>query len=526
MVAVAQERVADLLDIAAIRTEKAERYLREFVKQAWHVVEPATPYQHNWHIDALCDHLQATLPPLPGYDPAAMQWPSSAIRNLLITMPPRAMKSLTVSVFFPAWAWIHFPEMRFLFASYAQTLSTEHSQLTRMVIESDWYQARWGDRFQLSEDDNLKTRFSNNRRGYRVATSVGASVTGFGGDFVITDDPHNVQQAESDAVRSDAVRWWTRAMSTRLNNPNTGVRIVVMQRVHENDVAGAVLESGEYTHLNLPMEYEPTDTVTPIGWRDPRTDPGELMWPSRYGPEAITRLKAELGSYAYASQFQQRPTPAEGGILKRHWLRFWQHAGMDLPPVEFDVDGRTVAHPLIDRPSLFDDELQSWDLSFKETRSGSYVVGLVGGVHGARLFLRDRFRDRTDFPGTITAFLRMTERWPDADIKLVEDKANGPALMSTLESRIPGIVAVSPDGTKEARMHAAAPFVEGGGLILPHPRIAPWVTEFIDEICTFPLAAHDDDADALSQMIRRVASHAVDFSDLDDYYAAVLGGRS
>src|SRR5690606_37556198 len=155
----AAERYGALLDRDPIRTLKAERHLRDFVKQAWHVVEPATTYQHNWHIDALCDHLEATLP--------------GDIRNLLVTMPPRAMKSLTISVFFPAWAWIHKPELRFLYASYAQSLSTEHSQLTRMVIESDWYQARWGHIYQLADDANLKTRFSNTKRGYRVATSVG-----------------------------------------------------------------------------------------------------------------------------------------------------------------------------------------------------------------------------------------------------------------------------------------------------------------------------------------------------------------
>jgi predicted phage terminase large subunit-like protein len=510
----APEQINELLDLDAIRTTLAEKSLRHFVRQAWHVVEPGTAYQHNWHIDALCDHLEATL--------------DGRIRNLLINIPPRSMKTLIVSVFFPAWAWIQRPELRFLYASYAQRVSEERSVSCRTVIESGWYQDRWGNRVHIADDDNGKQRFGNTRRGYCLATSVGGAVTAFGADILVADDPHNVQQAESEAVREAAVRWWNRSMSTRLNNPKTGIRIVVMQRVHEDDVAGSVLKRGTYTHLNIPMEYEPTDYVSPLGWQDPRTDLGELMWPDRFDAEKIAEYKAELGSYGYASQMQQRPTPLAGGILKHHWFRFWQYRGTNLPPVEvIDGDGRCIAHPVIDLPGFFDDQLQSWDLSFKETRSGSYVVGLVGGVLGAHCYLLDRYRERTDFPGTVAAFLEMTHRYPNAVTKLVEDKANGPALMDTLRSKVPGIVAVSPDGTKEARMHAASPFIEGGGLVLPHPRIAPWVEEYIAELTTFPFGVHDDQADATSQLIRRVAARQG--SSMQDVVAAMmaeLGGFS
>ena len=210
---------------------------------AWRVIEPGMPFIDNWHIEAICLHLQAVVDGL--------------IRNLLINMPPRCMKSILVSVLFPAWVWIRHPEKRFLYSSYSQTLATDHSVATRRVIESDWYQEKWSRRFVLAGDANLKTRFENTRRGYRFSTSVGGSATGMGGDFIVADDPHNVKEAESDAIRAATIDWWDKVMSTRLNNPKTGARIIVMQRVHEADLSGHVLKKGGWDHLCLPMEYEP-----------------------------------------------------------------------------------------------------------------------------------------------------------------------------------------------------------------------------------------------------------------------------
>ena len=487
---------AALLNVDAIQTLKAQRHLRDFVKQAWHVVEPATPYRHNWHIDALSDHLEATL--------------TGEIRNLLIMMPPRAMKSLTISVFFPAWAWIQHPELRFLYASYAQSLSTQHSMATRRVIESDWYQARWRDRFTLSDDDNLKTRFSNDHRGERISTSVGAAVTGMGGDLVIADDPHNVQQAESDAVRESVLRWWDQAMSTRLNNPATGARIVVMQRVHEQDLAGHVADDQAWTPLNLPMEYEPTMYVSPLGWSDPRTETGDLLWPERMDAGFVATQKRTLGSQAYAAQYQQHPQPAEGGMFKRHWWRYWQPRDANLPPVAVKMgDGSTQYVPAVERPAWWERSAHSWDMTFKQTDAGSYVVGLAGATNGANLYLMpERFRERTDFPGSLAAVLRQRSSYPDFPAILIEEKANGAAVIDTLKQSVSGLIPVQVDGSKEARAHAATPFVEAGNVYLPHPLIAPWVEEFIAECASFPTGAHDDQVDAFTQLVRYLMSGA------------------
>jgi len=199
-----------------VERELATRSLREFVRQAWHVVEPSTPFVSGWHIDAICAHLEAIT--------------RGEIRNLLINVPPRHMNSLLVSVFFPAWEWIRWPERRWLYSSYAATLSIRDSVKCRRLIESPWYQARWGHVFALTTDQNAKMRFDNNRSGYRLSTSVGGSVTGEGGDRIVCDDAHKVDEVESDTSRKGALDWWDVAMSTRVNDPKTSAKVVVMQR--------------------------------------------------------------------------------------------------------------------------------------------------------------------------------------------------------------------------------------------------------------------------------------------------------
>src|SRR5580704_7778756 len=224
-----------------LEREYATRSLREFVRQAWHVVQPFTPFVPGWHIDAICDHLEAVT--------------RGKIRNLLINIPPRHMKSLLVSVFWPAWEWILLPERRFLYSSYAATLSIRDSVKCRTLIGSPWYQRFWGDRFALSSDQNTKTRFNNDRSGYRIATSVGGAATGEGGDRIVCDDPHNVQEAESDSIRKTTTDWYDVVMSTRVNDPRTAAKVVVMQRCHQRDLSGHLLAQGGWELLCLPAEY-------------------------------------------------------------------------------------------------------------------------------------------------------------------------------------------------------------------------------------------------------------------------------
>jgi predicted phage terminase large subunit-like protein len=375
----------------------------------------------------------------------------------------------------------------------------------RTLIESDWYRSRWGDRFHLREDQNVKTRYENDRTGYRVVVTVGSG-TGERGDIIVVDDATSVDQAESDAERTTANDWWNGTMATRLNDLRTGHRVVIQQRLHQDDLTGNLLEKGGYDLLMLPEEFEPEQAgVTSIGWRDPRTQPGELLWPKKNGPDEIAKIKRDLGSYRYAGQFQQRPSPAGGGIFKRWWWRFWKPKIMNLGPVTVKLaDGSALEIRPVDHPDEFDESIQSWDMTFKDLKDSDYVAGGVWASKGANRFLLDQRRERLDFPATVAAVEEMTRKYPTATAKLVEDKANGPAVIATLRNRIGGLIAVNPEGGKIARANAVSPLVESGNVFLPHPAIAPWVEGFIEECAAFPHGRNDDQVDQMTQALLRI----------------------
>ena len=423
------------LQLWRLKAEKARRSLKEFVKQAWTILEPQTPFVDGIHMDAICSHLQAVT--------------EGKIQNLIINVPPGHAKSLLTSVFLPAWTWIDHPDSRWLFSSYREPLATRDSVKCRRLIESDWYQQRWGDRYQMAGDQNQKHRFENDRTGYRVVVPMSAG-TGERGDYVVVDDPHSVEGAESDAARTSAVDWWNGSMSTRLNDLSKGHKIVIQQRLHEADLTGDLLTRGGYELLRLPAEFEPDLRChTSIGWTDPRTSAGELLWPQKIDEAALDSLKTTLGSYRYAGQYQQRPAPAEGGMIKRHWWRYWQPRGANLPPVPVKMpDGTIELRKAVDLPSHFDTQLQTWDMAFKDTKNADFVVGQVQAAHGADRYLMDQVRDRLDLPGTLLAVRRLSARWPEAHLKLVEDKAIGPAVVQSLKHEIAGIVEVNPPGRK------------------------------------------------------------------------------
>lgn len=450
----------------------AEKSLRSYVEQAWPILEPGVPFLSNWHIDYLVEHLEAVS--------------SGHITRLLINIPPRYMKSILVSILWPTWEWIQHPSRRWIFASYAEQLAIKHSIDRRSVLLSSWYQQRWGEQVRFASDQNEKREFLNTRRGHMTVTSVGGSILGKGGNRIVVDDPHNPTQAESDTQRETALRFFSRTLSTRLDNKNTDAIVVVMQRLHERDLSALCLDLG-FRHVSIPAEAEvATKLIFPRSGRVFERQVGDVLWPERENAAVLAQQRQILGSAAFAGQYQQRPAPVGGQIFKREWFRYY-----DELPANIELG-------------------QSWDMAFKDKKENDFVVGLVAGRKGANIYLIDRAKGQWDFSQTCRRVRAMKDRYPKTSRILIEDAANGPAIISFLKNEISGIIAVTPEGGKAARAQAAQPQVEAGNIYLPNPKPngkrvpeRDWVDDFLYQLMIFPHGAHDDDVDAFTQLLVR-----------------------
>lgn len=478
----------------AIRREKERRAasasLYEFVKQAWSVVEPGVQFVESWHIQVICEHLEAIS--------------SGEIRKLLINIPPRHSKSTIVSVMFPMWEWQVSPEQKYLCASYSGNLSIRDNLKARRLLQSPWYQERWGQLFELAGDQNAKQRFENDKTGYRLATSVGGTATGEGGSRLLLDDPHSAQEAQSDVMRQSTLEWFDMVWSTRLNDPKRDAMITIMQRLHEQDISGHILQDiGGWEHLMIPAEWDGVKRKTSLGSYDPRTLKGELICPERFGEKEITELKQLLGVYGTAGQLQQDPQPAEGGILKTKYLRLWPH-DKGLPQFEYI--------------------LQSYDCAFTEKNTGDPTACSVYAVftydnerhvmlidawdeHLSYPELRSRaIKDwQTEYGGTTVKDGLRSARRPDR--VLVEAKASGQSLLQDLRlAKVPAIGYNPGNADKVSRAHQAAPTLELGYVWVPessknHGHAVSWAAPFIKQLEKFPVAEHDDYVDTFTQAI-------------------------
>lgn len=494
-----REKIRPLEDSQQLADESVDLAgsLRKFIPAAWGIIEPSR-FIPNWHIDAIAEHLEAVT--------------HGDIRDLLITMPPRHSKSLIVAVLWPVWEWLESPSNRWIFASYAFSLSVRDSVKRRNILQSKFWADRWADRFNLIKEQNTKVRFENDSHGFMLASSVGGSNTGEGGERIIADDPHNIKKIESEDVRQDTVNWWNIVMSTRRNDEFLSARVVVQQRTHEGDVAGDIIDRGGYVHLNLPAEFEPnkrcftswTDKSTGIEhkWQDPRQKEGDLLNPSRFNQDTLEKTKLDLGDYQWAAQYQQDPTPPKGSIIQAQWLRYYGGpTGIPIP----DWQKSTNAF----MPML------SLDCTFKEHKDTDFVAGLGWAMFGSDIYLMPIcIHERLSFTGTIEALARFvggksldgTQSWPGVypfiKIKLVEDKANGTAIIDTMRHQISGMIAFEPgNANKVSRLMAGSWRFRAGNIYLPHESICPWIKEYIYELCAFPKARRDDFVDATSQML-------------------------
>lgn len=446
--------------------EKLKNNFGAFIRESWHVVEPAMSLIDNWHIDALAEHLMAVA--------------RGDIRFLMINIGPGYAKSLIASVQFSAWLWTLRPQERILAGTYAGKLTVRDSVRTRDLVTSDWYRDSFAPEWRMVKEN--EDFISNSASGFRLALSVGSVATGFRGNGQIFDDVLNASDKHSEAKRDEARDWAMSTMSTRFNDMRKGWRVVIGQRLHELDPYGSMLATGDYEHLCLPSEFEPERrSRTSIGWTDPRTEAGELLFPELFTAKVLEQAKKDLGTYDYAGQHQQRPAPAEGGIVKREW---WKTYDADNPP-------------------SFDMVMVSVDATFKETSESDYVAIHAYGAVGNRTYLIARLNERMAYGPTRQAVAHMSTKHA-ARGTLIEDKANGTAIISELKTSQPGVIAISPTSGKESRAWACSPEIEAGNVFLPADKnglLLPWAQDVVEQWAVFPNGAHDDDVDAMTQYL-------------------------
>jgi predicted phage terminase large subunit-like protein len=461
-------KIPSLDEIDAALSRKSLRY---FIKNAWNTLEPATPYRHNWHIDAIADHLEAVS--------------SGQIRRLIINIPPGHMKSLSVCVFWPAWQWLQAPHYRFLFASYASELSNRDSRKTRDLINSEWYQRHFSDRYRLTKA--VEHRIDNDRQGFRLASSVGGVGTGERVHVSINDDLIRANDAGSPAMRAQCIEHM-RAMSTRGVDPATFAQVLIMQRVHENDPTGWAMEQWpDCDRLILPAEYDPhRRCTTSIGFSDPRTEQDQLLWPEMYPRTALDDLKTALGSYGAAAQLQQTPTPGDGGEIKPDMIQV-----VDALPAGL----KTV---------------RAWDFASSTVKTGSNPDWTVGAQLGrddqGRFYITDITRFRENGLFVERALQNTAQRdGKDCHIDFPQDPGSaGKSLALRYSTLLAGYVFShsTESGDKVTRAKPLISQIEAGNVYMLR---ASWNNALIDEMRMFPLGKHDDQIDALSRAFNKLA---------------------
>ena len=444
----------------ALRDRQLRENLPSFIARSFETVNPGACFLPNWHIDLIAEYLEAVR--------------RSEITRLIINMPPRALKSVCVSVAWPAWLLGHDPSSRIMCASYSQALAIRHALDTRLILADPWFERLFSGT-RIAEGENEKKKLVTTRRGFRFATSVGGTATGEGGDVLIVDDPLNPVQAASKTQRERANLWFDQTFSTRLNDKKRGRIVVVMQRLHAEDLSGHLIEQGGWERLMLPAVAE-RDTVIDFGGVHQVRKAGEPLHPSREGAVELERARAQLGSYGFAAQYQQTPLAAEGAMIRAPWLARYRQT-----------------------PESFARVTQSWDTAIKAASTNDASVCVTLGEHEGVHYLLDVLSLRAEYPELKRSVVAQAARWrPEA--VLMEDKASGQSLLQDLrrETSLP-LIARMPKQDKLTRVAACSAMIEAGKLALPHH--APWLATFEEELLAFPNAAHDDQVDALSQYL-------------------------
>ena len=439
--------------------------LTAFVHRVFVTVSPNDTFKPNWHIEAITHEL--------------MRCHERENRRLIITQPPRSLKSICSSVAFVAWALGHDPSLRFICVSYSESLANDLARQFRMVVESAWYK-RVFPGMQLKTE--TKDECITTKGGGRVAKSVGGSVTGRGADFIIIDDPLKAEDGASESARRTVIDWYDGTLSTRLNDKESGVIILVMQRLHEEDLAGHLIEKGAWGRLDLPAIAVDDQAVTIGPGEVHQRKEGEVLHPERESRETLERIKAEIGSLQFSAQYQQSPVPREGNLIKREWLKTYDQAP------ERGTGVRIV---------------QSWDIATTTGERSDYSVCTTWAIKRKEFYLLDVWRDRVEFPDLRRKVVSLALHH-GAQMVLIEKAGPGLYMVQDLRGNptpgFPNPIGIVPEGDKETRMLAQTPRFEAGHVFFPND--APWLAVLMNELLAFPNGRHDDQVDSVSQFLK------------------------
>lgn len=522
-----------------------EGSLLEFVDYVWPVIEPSRGFVTGWVVEAICEHLQAVT--------------DGQIRRLLINVPPGFTKSTLVGVMWPAWEWgpKNMPSTRYICASYSEHLSVRDNMRCKNIVMSDRYQKLWGDRFQIAPDLMSKIKFGNTKTGWKLATSVGGVGVGERGDRFIIDDPHNTMEMESQTSRDTTKMWFTEVVPDRLNNQQTSAIVIIMQRLHEDDVSGtAIARNMGYEHLMIPMLHDTArHCVTSIGWEDPRTEEDELAWPERFPQHTVEELERDKGPYAFASQYQQSPEPRGGSIIKRDYWKPWEAS--HYPPCEYILASLDTAYTT--KESNDPSALTVWGV-FREDADLKLIQPLITPIPGSmpigtdyeprknvKVILLYAWRKRLEFNDLVQAVMHTCTkdkkgggfRFP-VDRVIVEAKASGISVAQELR-RLCGLtgdfgvelIKLKGNQDKVARLHSVQHLFAEGMVYAPFEPVEQEWRDFssmvIDEVAIFPHGSHDDLVDSTSMAMRYLRDNGfmvrAQEKELDDDEEMVYRGR-
>jgi len=441
--------------------------LSSFIQKSFSTVNPGTKYLHNWHIDLIAD--------------ALIKCEKGDIKRLIINIPPRYLKSLSVNVAWPCWLLGQDPSRRIISASYSQGLATKHSLDSRLIINSNWYN-KYFPNTQLVKDQNEKDKFITTKRGFRLATSVGGTLTGEGGNFLIIDDPHNPANIMSKTQRENVLNWYEQVFASRLDDKNNGIIVLIMQRLHPDDLSSHLTkkQKGVWNELIIPA-IASKDLV----YYDKYLFPQDTsLHPIRENKKQLEKTKIELGSFNFSAQYLQKPLSEDNGMVKYSWFSRYRYL-----------------------PKKLKNITQSWDTGIKSSANNDYSVCTTWGEDDNKYYLIDVKKFKAEYPELKRKLLSHCEKYEPETI-IIEDKASGQSLIQELksETKLP-VIAVNPINDKVTRFARVSTLIEAGKVSLPEQ--SDWLASFEEEILAFPNVTHDDQVDSLSQYLNRVKTESM-----------------